>query len=66
MKHDELSHIDGLKLFSKLNVLKKVLQVGIHNIIVILNYKKKLNSFFYYRILLIVVAYVDVLYHNKG
>ena len=44
MKHDELSHIDGLKLFSKLNVLKKVLQVGIHNIIVILNYKKKLNS----------------------
>ena len=44
MKHDELSHIDGLNLFSELNVLKKVLQVGMHNTIAILNNIKKLNS----------------------
>ena len=42
MKHDELSHIYGLNLFLELNVLKKVLQVQIQNIIAILNYIKKL------------------------
>ena len=51
-----VSDIDGLDLFSKLKVLKEVLQIKINTSLDILNYIKKIgsfpNAFVAYRILL--------------
>ena len=57
LKHDVYYDIDGLDLFSDLNVLKEILQIKYYTLIDILNYIKRLNSFsitcIAYRILLI-------------
>ena len=45
LKHDVYYDIDGLDLFSKLNVLKEILQLKYYTPIDILNYIKRLNSF---------------------
>ena len=45
LKHDVYYDIDGLDLFSKLIVLKEVMQIDENNPINVLNYLKRLNSF---------------------
>ena len=56
LKHDVYYDIDGLDLFSELNVLKEILQIKYYTPIDILNYIKRLDSFpntcITYRILL--------------
>ena len=56
LKHDSFSNIDGLDLFSKLKVLKEILQTNENTPIDVLNYIKRLHSFpnayIAYRILL--------------
>ena len=58
LKHDVYYDIDGLDLFSKLKVLKEILQIKEYTPINILNYIKMLDSFpntcIAYRILLII------------
>ena len=58
LKHDVYYDIDGLDLFSKLKVLKEILQIKEYTSINILNYIKMLDSFpntcIAYRILLII------------
>ena len=58
LKHDVYYDIDGLDLFSELNVLKEILQIKDYTPIDILNYIKRLDSFLNtciaYRILLII------------
>ena len=58
LKHDVYYDIDGLDLFSKLKVLKEILQIKKYTPINILNYIKMLDSFpntcIAYRILLII------------
>ena len=58
LKHDVYYDIDGLDLFSKLKVLKEILQIKEYTPIGILNYTKMLDSFpntcIAYRILLII------------
>ena len=45
LKHDVYYDIDSLDLFSKLKVLKEILQIKYYTLIDILNYIKRLNSF---------------------
>ena len=45
LKHDVYYDIDGLDLFSKLKVLKEILQIKEYTLIDILNYMKRLDSF---------------------
>ena len=44
-KYDVFYDIDGLDLFSKLKVLKEILQIKEYTLIDILNYMKRLDSF---------------------
>ena len=64
LKHDVYYDIDGLYLFSKLNVLKEILQLKYYTPIDILNYIKRLNSFpntcIAYRFLLTILVTVVV------
>ena len=71
LKHDGYYDIDGLDLFSELNVLKEILQLKDYNPIDILNYIKRLNSFpntcIAYRFLLTIlvsVVFVEKIYQN--
>ena len=63
LKHDVYYNIDGLYLFSKLKVLKEILQIKEYTPIDILNYIKRLDSFpntcIAYRILLTIPIIVD-------
>ena len=45
LKHDTLSDIDGLDLFSKLRILKELFQSEKNTPLDVLNYLKKLNLF---------------------
>ena len=45
LTHETYSDIDGLDLFSKLKVLKEVLQINENSLINVLNYIKRLESF---------------------
>ena len=62
LTHETYSDIDGLDLFSKLKVLKKVLQINENSPINVLNYIKRLESFpnacIAFRILLIILVTV--------
>ena len=62
LTHETYSDIDGLNLFSKLKVLKKVLQINENSSINVLNYIKRLESFpnacIAFRILLIILVAV--------
>ena len=62
LRHETYSDIDGLDLFSKLKVLKKVLQINENSPINVLNYIKRLESFpnacIAFRILLIILVTV--------
>ena len=68
LKHDVYYDIDGLDLFSKLNVLKEILQLKYYTPIDILNYIKRLNSFpntcIAYRFLLTIL--VTVVFAEKS
>ena len=58
LTHETYSDIDGLDLFSKLKVLKEILQINENSSIKVLNYIKRLESFpnacIAFRILLII------------
>ena len=62
LKHDIYYDIDGLDLFSELNILKEILQIKYYTPIDILNYIKRLDSFpntcIAYRILLTILVTV--------
>ena len=62
LKHDVYYDIDDLDLFSKLKVLREILQIKEYTPIDILNYMKKLDSFpntcIAYRILLTILVIV--------
>ena len=62
LKHDVYYDIDGLDLFSKLIVLKEVMQIDENTLINVLNYLKRLDSFpnvyIAYRILLAITITV--------
>ena len=62
LKHDIYYDIDGLDLFSELNILKEILQIKDYTPIDILNYIKRLDSFLnaciVYRILLTILVTV--------
>ena len=62
LKHDVYYNIDGLDLFSEINVLKEILQIKDYTPIDILNYIKRLDSFpstcIAYRILLTIPVIV--------
>jgi len=45
LKHDNLLDLDGLDLFSKLNILKEIIGLENDKPIDILNYIKRINSF---------------------
>ena len=45
LTHETYSDIDGLDLFSKLKVLKEILQINENSSINVLNYIKRLESF---------------------
>ena len=45
LTHETYSNIDGLDLFSKLKVLKEILQINENSSIKVLNYIKRLESF---------------------
>ena len=45
LKHDNLLDIDGLDLFSELNILKEIIRLENDKPIDILNYIKRINSF---------------------
>ena len=68
LKHDVYYNIDGLDLFSKLKVLKEILQIKSYTSIDILNYIKMLDSFpntcLAYKILLII--HVRVAFAEKS
>ena len=62
LKYDVYYDIDGLDLFSKLIVLKEVMQIDENTLINVLNYLKRLDSFpnvyIAYRILLAITVTV--------
>ena len=62
LKHDVYYDIDGLNLFSKLIVIKEVMQIDENTPINVLNYLKRLDSFpnayIAYRILLTIPVMV--------
>jgi len=45
LKHDNLLDLDGLDLFSELNILKEIIRLENDKSIDILNYMKRINSF---------------------
>ena len=45
LKHDNLLGVDGLNLFSELNILKEIIGLENDKPIDILNYIKRINSF---------------------
>ena len=45
LKHDNLLDVDGLDLFSELNILKEIIGLENDKPIDILNYIKRINSF---------------------
>ena len=45
LKHDNLLDLDGLDLFSKLNILKEIIWLKNDKTVDILNYRKRINSF---------------------
>jgi len=58
LKYDNLLDLDGLDLFSELNILKDIIGLGNDKQIDILNYIKKnnffLNAFIAYKIMLLI------------
>jgi len=65
LKHDNLLDLDGLDLFSELNILKEIIRLENDKAIDILNYIKRINSFpntyIAYRIMLtIIVSLVSI------
>ena len=52
LKHDNLLDVDGLDLFSELNILKEIIGLQNDKPIDILNDIKRINSYIAYRIML--------------
>ena len=63
LKHDNLLDLDGLDLFSELNILREIIRLENDKPNDILNYIKKINSFLNayiaYRIILTISLLVD-------